>query len=175
MPGFNLIDSGLATYNFVQIQFQPATNASDVIMIGGFGGQTKFRYIEVSGTGTAAQRVANMIRRSTKSTGGASTNPVPSKADSSDQPSQNQVTLWTANPGALGTTVATVDGSTFTMVASTAIQDRAIFQYEYQTSKPITLNGGTADFLCINMATAIAAAQTASTDRIDFDVWWTER
>jgi|SRR5215469_3044002 len=177
MPSFTPLDSSLATYSFIQLQFQPAATATDVINIGGFSGTCKFRWISVSGSSTVipsagtAQRASSIIRRTARSTGGTSTNPLPAVVDSRDNPSGSVVSLWTVNPAGLGAGAVTMDAGTFTITNAASIQDRAIFQYELQSSKPLVLNGAN-DFLCVNLT---GGNPTLTTDRLDFDLWWTER
>jgi len=175
MPGFTILDSGLATYNIVILTFTPAATATDVLQLGGFGGSTKVRWVSVSGTTTTArQQPVGLLRRSAVNTGGTSTLQTPQKADSTDGASQNTVRLWTVNPAGLGTLVGMVDGGTFAVTTGSAIQDRAIFQYEFQTSKPIVLNGGN-DLLSINFQVGTAPIATVAADKFDMDIWWTER
>jgi hypothetical protein len=84
------------------------------------------------------------------------------------------VRLWTVNPAGLGANPITVDGGTFSVTTGSAIQDRAIFQYEFQTSKPIVLNGAN-DFLSINFQVGTTPVATVAADKFDMDMWWTER
>lgn len=177
MPAMRMLDSGLATYSYNITQFNPVASATDVWMLTGINLlKTKVRWLEVGGTvanaGTIRTQPVALIKRSTATSGGTSTTPTPQKADSGDVNAQAVVTQWTTLPGGLGSSIGQIDSTTFTMTqgATTAVpQDRAVFNYEAVTVKPITLNNAS-EFLCVNFA----AVATVASDRIDFEIWWTE-
>ena len=173
MPSIRLLDSGLATYNYSTVLFNPVAAATDVWQLSGVLGKTvKVRWIEVGGTciTTARQQTVSLIRRSTATAGGTNTTPTPQKADPADGAASAVITQWTTLPGGLGTTIGTVDSTTFSLMLGTSIQDRAIFNYEQATSKPIVMNQAVQDFLCVNFT----GVNTIATDKLDFEIWWTE-
>lgn len=175
MPSFRALDSALATYNFSSAGFVPAVGATDVWQIQGVNLKTvKFRWIMVGGTAAAARtQVVQITRRGSPSTGGTSTSSPPfgRTADSSDAPTSGAlVTQWTVNPAALGTPAFAMDMQSFALVVAGSLQDRAIFNYEQLTLKPVTLNSSS-EFLTINFANT----PTVAADRIDCEIWWTEQ
>jgi hypothetical protein len=163
MPAFTVLDSGLATYSGCFSNYTAV--AGDVWTLGGFGGQTKVRYLELDLPAVAAVVRVQLIRRNGPDTGGTRTTPAPAKADSNDQPSGNTLSAYSAAPTP-SAAVAVVDVGTVLGVAAPNLLDRAIFTYEQVTSKPIVLNGGN-DFLAINLGTGGAG--------FDLSFWWTER
>jgi hypothetical protein len=174
MPSVRLLDCALVTGSYAITQFNPVAAATDVWMLTGLiGKQTKIRWLEVGGTAVAARtQPVSLIKRSTATSGGTSTNPTVAIPDnlSGDVPT-GVITQWTTLPGALGTALYTVDATTFSFQTGTAIQDRAVFNYEAQSVKPIVLGSSATQYLCVNF-TGVA---TIATDKIDFEVWWTEQ
>lgn len=172
MPSIRLLDCNLPTYSYNITQFNPGAAATDIWQLQGVANvKTRIRYIQVGGTAAAVrtQSVA-LIKRSATSTAGTSTTPALQKFDSGDANPGAIVTQWSAaaTPGA---SIGQVDSTTYTLTTgATAIaQDRAIFNYEQTTSKPIILESN-AEFLCVNLA----GVATVSGDRIDFEIYWTE-
>lgn len=172
MPSFRALDSALQTYNFSQAFITPAVGASDVWQVSGANLKTiKIRWIQLGGTAaTARSQYVQVTRRGNPSTGGTSTNPVPRSADSTDAVAGAVATAWTANPTTLGTPAFAWDLQSFALVVAGGLQDRAIFNYEQVTSKPLTLNNSNE---C--MAIYLGITPTVAGDRIDCSIWWTEQ
>jgi hypothetical protein len=176
MPSTRMLDSAIATYSYNEVQFAPAAAATDVWQLTGPTGLTgKVRWVEVGGTAAAVRtQTVSLIKRSAANTGGTSAARTIVKADSADVASFSVMTRWTVNPAGLGAAIGTIDSTTFTLTtgATTPVpQDRAVFNYEAFSLKPIVLNGAL-EFLCVNFT---GVNTVVSTDKIDLEIWWTEQ
>lgn len=173
MPSFRALDSALATYSYALAGAGIGAAVTDGWQLQGVNLKTvKIRWIMVGGTAAAARsQIVQLMRRPTPSTGGAFTNPPGRSADSSDgSVSSAIVTQWTTPPTTLGSPSLILDMQSFAMVVAGSLQDRAIFNYEQLTLKPLTLNSSS-EFLAVNFS----FVTTIVTDKIDFEMWWTEQ
>jgi len=182
MPSVRLLDAALATYSYAQNTFAPVAAATDIWQLAGAAGVvTKVRYVMLSGTAAALRKQGvSLIKRSTATSGTTSTNPTISKMDTADATPASVITEWTTLPsGGVGTIIAAAANDTFMMgiVATSVLDiDRAIFNYHGQDMKPITLGGsGLKEYLCVNFLTGVAAVSTISSDKLDFQILWTEQ
>lgn len=152
----------------------PAAAASDIFTITGKAGRAiKINQIQISGIATAAAAVPiSIIKRSTANTGGTATPVTAVGLDSANAGSASNanVQAYTANPGALGTSLGSI--STARMILSTVSASVGtapiVFAFERMYMKLPTLRDAT-ESLCINYGGATAAGNS-----VDVSISWTE-
>lgn len=172
MPSIRFMDSVAPTYNFTAFGVNPpAGPAVDVWQLQGVNLKTvKIRYVRIGGTAVAARTQSlNLIRRSATDTGGAPTNPVARPADTSDAPSGVVVSQFTTSPTP-GAAISVLESTTFVLVTSGSLQDRAIFDYSQLVSKAPVLNNAN-DFYCVGFG----GIGLVATDKLECSIWWTEQ
>lgn len=163
-----------ATYSYSSISNTPAAAATDILTITGSGSKTvRITKIVVTGNATAQAAFSMLlVRRSTADSGGTSSTPAALKYDTSDGAATAVVTLYTANPASLGTTVGTVKAFRVPLVINTfaapGIQT-VVFDFTTRNEKGLVLRG-TSDILAINGNAGTISAGGV----LDFDVTWTE-
>lgn len=172
MPSIRFMDSVAPTYNFTAFGVNPpAGTGVDVWQLQGVNLKTiKIRYVRVGGVAVAARSQSiNLIRRAGSDTGGAPTNPVPRPADTSDAPSGVVVSQFTTSPTP-GPTPSVLETTSFVLVTSGSLQDRATFDYSQLVSKAPVLNNAN-DFYCVGFGGVALVA----TDKLECSIWWTEQ
>lgn len=100
-----------STYCYRGADIIPATNPTDVLTLTGSATKViRITKVGVTGKATAAAMVDLYLgKRSTPDTGGTSTNPTPSKYDSTESAATGILTLYSVNPTA-GTGAAAFEG-----------------------------------------------------------------
>ena len=92
------------TYRFTAVDITPVATATDVLTLTGSATKTiRVTKVTIMGSSTASSIYdAYLVKRSAANTGGTLTNPTASSADSTDATAAGVLTLYTANPSALG-------------------------------------------------------------------------
>jgi hypothetical protein len=160
------------TYTFFTGNFVPGVTPTDILQIQGSATKiVKLRSIVLTGTATAASVIVpTLVRRSTANSGGTSAGGTFAKRDNNDLAPTAVLTTWSANPTALGTLVATLDGSRLSIApASNGGIDRMLFQYTWLNEKAPTLRGLN-DFFCLNLGGIAWPAGGA----LDMQIYMTE-
>lgn len=123
---------------------------ADIMQIGSAAGiVTRVKRVRIAVTSTVTGVLSmQFIRRSTGSTGGTSASFTLNKEDVNDATASSVATLWTANPTATGTTVASLMSFQMPVSATTSITERT-FTFSDINLKSLVLRGAT-DFLVIN-------------------------
>jgi hypothetical protein len=93
------------TYSYVINDYTPTTAATDMLTICGSATKTiRVMRVQAGGDATAASIYdVYLYKRTAANTGGTATNPTPTKRDSNDAAASATLTLYSANPSALGT------------------------------------------------------------------------
>lgn len=162
----------LATYSAVITGLTPAASATDFLTIkGSASALVSIRSIGCTGTSTAAgSLVVTEILRSTLDTTGTSTAPAPVSLDSSDTAATAVVAAYTANPGALGTAIGTIDsGLMQTLAPASAGNNGLFFAAADDTRKHPRLRGAT-QLLALNAGGQSFTAGASLTCKVT----WTE-
>jgi hypothetical protein len=170
--GTVLNEGNVATYRYEAVGITPAATPTDIFTLQGSASKViKVKRVIVSGEATAAaQVVANLVRRSTANTAGTSTAPVIAQSDNADAAPFGAIKLYSVNPTALGTVVATIISRRVGLNPNSALPASAIeLSFGVRNDKPIILRGAT-DFLAINLAGAALPAGT----KLDIAIEWTE-
>lgn len=173
--GVNTSERGgqLATYRYASAAITPVATATDVLTLHGSASKIiRVTRLKVTGVATAqAAYPTYIIKRTAANTGGTATNPDAVKADSLDAAATGVLTLYSANPSALGAGVA-FDAETLLL---TKAADPTAFPLPFdrawgiRTDKQPVLRG-VAEALAINFAGAGVPAGAA----INFILEWTE-
>ncbi len=93
------------TFRYTAIDITPVATATDVLVLKGSASKViRLTKVTVMGSATASAIYdAYLVKRTAANTGGTSTNPSATTADSSDPAQSGTVVLYSANPSALGT------------------------------------------------------------------------
>jgi len=93
-----------ATYSYVAADYAPAAGATDVVVLTGSSSKViRINRIQITADSTAPSVIdLYVFKRSAANTGGTSTNPYAVKHDSANTTASGVVTLYSANPSALG-------------------------------------------------------------------------
>jgi hypothetical protein len=97
------------TYRYAVSDITPVATATDVLVLSGSSSKRVVRVhkIHVSGSaGAHSLYELELIKRTAANTGGTATNPTPAKMDSSSPAATATLSLYSANPSALGAGVA---------------------------------------------------------------------
>lgn len=162
-------ESDAQTYS-AAAAFTPAATPTDVFTINGSVSKTvRVHQISVSFTATAATSniLLSLIKRSTTNTGGTSAAATMVPHDSSNAAGTAIINSWTANPGALGTTVGTVE--TIFASANTAGQT-VVFNYGSALGDQSIVLRGSGEVLAVNLE----GAALAGGELLRCKVKWTE-
>jgi hypothetical protein len=141
--------------------FAPAALPTDVWWIASRTGIANVwvKKIRISGTATAASAVRMLlIKRSTLDTGGAVINPTTCPDDTRNPVTDTATTAYTANPGALGATVATLWDETVPVGTTAAPQPETVLDL---SANPCPLRG-VAQNLALNLAGVTTAGLSLS-------------
>jgi predicted outer membrane repeat protein len=152
-----IIESDVLTYS-AAANIVPAATATDVFTLTGQGTRiTRIRQIILSFDATAATSdvKVSLIKRSTANTGGTSSAVTAVPHDSTNAAALSTVLAYTANPGALGTTVGNIE--TIFMGADAA-NENAIFQYGGSTGDQSIVLRSTSEVLAVNLEGAALPA-----------------
>jgi hypothetical protein len=173
-PGALLVSSDgyKGTYHYFSSGNTPAATPTDVFTIAGSSNKTiRVKKIVLGGMATTAgQFVWNLVRRSAGNSGGTNSSPSGIRHDVSNDAAQTAVlTLYTANPTSLGTTIGTIRGGRLFHNVTTAQNDRLVFDFCTNQDKALVLRG-TADILAINGAGGTLPSGTA----LDIEIEWEE-
>lgn len=144
-----------------------AASATDIAVISGSASTTVFiTKVIISGIQTTAGlNDVLLIKRSTADTGGTSTGGTIIPHDSSDAAAGASVLAYTANPGALGTTVGSVRRNYLPVAGATSVVNPVV-TYEFGViGRPIVLRG-VAQQLAVNLN---GATLTGGTFDINFE------
>lgn len=131
-PGATVLSSPVQqrTYRATVIGLAPASSATDILTISGkSGGPVLLRSIKCSGISTAAATaILQVIKRSTLDTGGTSAAMTAVRLNAKQPAAGATLKSYTANPGALGTAIGTVDAGYLTTntLASSAVNNTGI-------------------------------------------------
>lgn len=176
----NGVQSFVRTYKYSSLGNVPAATQTDLFTIAGSASKTiRVTKIVIGGANSAGQvyRGVQIIRRSAVDSGGTPSNPAALARDTQNAAATATLTLFTAAPSGLGTTVGTLDSCRliFVQTATTfSTPDVCAFTYGVNDDQLTVLRGAT-DVLAINFLGATAGVTaTATTDFIDIDVEWTE-
>ena len=103
-------ESRKTTYSTYSVLEPPAATATDIWTLFGTGGQVaRLTRLALYGIATAATSVnLFLLRRSTTNTGWTSTTPTPVSQDTGDTTVAGTVTLYSANPATLGTSLGAI-------------------------------------------------------------------
>lgn len=170
--GANIVKPELthkATYS-ASATVTPVAAATDVLTIIGSASKTvSIQKIIISGSQTTGGMVlVKVIRRSSADTGGSSTAVTSIKHESADAAATTVLANYSANPGALGTTVGTIRSQALPLAALTATTVN-IVEFDFgNLGKPIVL-AGVAEQLAINLNGA-----TVTGGSLNIDIEFTE-
>lgn len=131
----------------------PATSATDILTITGSATKLiRIRSLIISGTATSASNIQLLFyRRTTANTGGTFTNPTLIRRDANDDAPTATLTLYSANPASLGTTLGVADGARLNVApAANGSIDRVFLQYGWINDKAPVLRG-VLDSFCIGL------------------------
>lgn len=168
VSGCSSAEGTLATYS-VGDDFVLGTSPTDVATITGSASKTiKIRSIWFTAISTTGlnMRIA-LIRRSAANTGGTSTTPIIGRMDTTDAAATAVVRLYTANPSALGTAVATIKDIGLPAGTAASLNPSQKFEFGALNSKPIVLRGAS-DILAIN------TSGTGGASTFVLSIEWTE-
>jgi hypothetical protein len=92
------------TYRYTAVDITPVATATDVLTLTGSATKTiRVTKVTIMGSSTASSIYdVYLVKRSAANTGGTLTNPTASSADSTDATAAGVLSLYTANPSALG-------------------------------------------------------------------------
>jgi hypothetical protein len=160
------IEGRKATFGVGAAQFTPAATPTDFLVIQGSASKTvRIVRIILGAVATAAGQVpVSISRRSTANTGGTSAGLTPGKYDTNSAASTAVFTRYTANPTALGTSVAGL--GTFS-VACPLSGGNTILDFGSRPGGCIVLRG-TADFIVLNGSGATLPTGTAFSITVEF-------
>lgn len=131
-----------------------AATATDIARLSGSAtARIEVTKVIIGGVQTTAGLVkVDLVKRSTANTGGTATTPAAVPHDSADAAASAVVSVYTANPSALGTAVGTVRSHRVPVGASTGATSPVVFDFG-KDGKPIVLTG-VAEGLSVNLAGA---------------------
>lgn len=161
-----------ATYSMFITGYTPASNPTDVLVIGPtIGKVVRIKQMVIEGAASSASNIiVSLIKRSTANTGGTFTTPTPVARDSNNDANGVNISLYSANPTALGTSIGVIDGGRLNIAPpSNGSIDRLQFQYSWLNDQAIVLRPGGNEFLCVNLG-GIAWPFGGS---LDFNLMWT--
>ena len=162
-----------ATFRYVAQDITPVATATDVLVLTGSATKViRVTKVEVVGTATAASIYDHyIVKRTTANTGGTSTNVTAAKSDSADDAQTAALTLYTANPSAVGTGIAVEAHKTYLSASATPGAAALPSSYEFgvRNDKAIVLRG-TSESLAINFNGQ--AVPTGASLYLSFE--WTE-
>jgi hypothetical protein len=163
----------LPTYRYRVTDFTPAATATDIFTISGSATKiVKITKLTISGDATAnAIFDVYLTKRTTANTGGTATNPTPTKADSADAAASAVLSVYSANPSALGTGTPMEGDHILLVNAGTPTVQTQRLEYTWGTrnDKVPTLRGVN-QFLAINLNGNAVPAGTSLYVTIE----WTE-
>jgi hypothetical protein len=164
-------DGVKATYRYYSSGNTPAATPTDVLTLTGSSSKTiRIKKVVLSGyASSAGQFVWTLVRRSAANTGGSSSAGVAAKQDLTDGAATAAIALYTANPGTLGTAVATIRGGRLFHNVTTAQQDKLVFDFCTNQDKALVLRG-TSDILAINGNSGTLPSGAA----LDIEIEWEE-
>lgn len=161
-----------ATFGYFATGIVPAANPTDLLVLRGSATKVvRLKSLLIMGTATAASNIiCNLIRRSAANTGGTASNPAGIPRDTNNDAVSAQLSLYSANPAALGTAVGNVDGGRLNLApAANGSIDRLMFQYAWQMDQALVLRG-VSEFLALNLGGVAWPAGGA----LDISMMWTE-
>jgi len=129
-------------------------------------------YVQAGGDATAASIWdVYLYQRTTANTGGTATNPTANKHDSNDAAASATLTLYTANPSALGTGVMFRGGHVLLASATNpAVTPLWVtWQFGIENDKAVVLRGATQCLAISNNANAVPAGTS-----VYLTITWTE-
>ncbi|MFA5166739.1 MAG: hypothetical protein WC449_05640 [Candidatus Paceibacterota bacterium] len=161
------------TYAYRAADIAPAATPTDVLTVSGADGKVvRITKIGITGDATAAAIVDLYItKRTTANTGGTSTNPTPTKYDSADPTPSATVTLYSANPSAVGTGVSLEGDMIYLPAAATPAGEPSHWEREYwlgEAKGPVLR--GASELISINFSGATLPAGA----KFYFYIEWTE-
>lgn len=157
------------TYSATSI-FTVAASPTDVFTITGSGTKTvKILYLKYIATKTANGFAdVYLIRRSSANTGGTSTTLTAGRHDTNNAAATAVVRSYTANPSALGTTVANLFSHRYFYSGLSVVGESLVYNFDNGSMQPITLLG-TSEVLAVNLNST-----TISGNSISISVTWSE-
>ena len=161
-----------ATYGLFLSGIAPAATPTDLLVVQGSATKIiRIKSIMIAGTATsAANIIANLIRRSAANTGGTVVAATAVARDTGNDAATATVNRYTANASALGTAVGTIDGGRLNLApAANGSIDRLMFQYTWQMDQAMVLRG-VSQYLALNLGGAAWPAGGV----LDISMMWTE-
>jgi len=162
-----------STFRYVATDFAPVATATDVLVLSGSASKIiRVTKVSIVGTATAASIYDHyLIKRTVANTGGTSTNPSAVKADSNDAAQTAVLTLYSANPSALGTGQTFEGNKTYLSASSTpgAAALPVIYTYGNRNDKAIVLRGAS-ESIAINFG----GQAVPSGANLYLNIEWTE-
>lgn len=164
-------EPGRGTYSLFMPAVTTDPNPTDILVIKAGSKIVRLRSIIVTGTATAASNIQMYLyRRSTSNAGGTSVAQTPVQRDVNDDAKTASLSLYSANPTSLGTSLGVMDGGRLNLApAANGSIDRLILQYGWMNDKAPVVRSAT-QFLCLGMnGAAMPAGGT-----IDISITWSE-
>jgi hypothetical protein len=156
------------TFHYVTAPLTPVATATDVLTLSGSASRRVVRVLGVKVTGLATAASAyrvNFIKRLAANTDGTSTNPTPGKANSASSDATATLTLYTANPSALGSGSTLASDLLWLPAAATPTAPPGFVMFD----DPIVLRG-TSELLAVNFGGAAVPSGTS----ISIEIMWSE-
>jgi hypothetical protein len=157
------------TYRYTAVDVTPVATATDVLVLSGSSSKViRISRISVMGGATATSIYdLYLYKRSAANTGGTLTNPVPTNADSTDAAATGVLSLYTANPSALGAGIV-LDASKIFLGTAALTSPTTVFTWGVRGDKQPIIRAG--ESLSFNFAGA--AVPTGSS--LYLTIEWTE-
>jgi hypothetical protein len=168
-----VVDAARSTFSAGVVGLVAAAAGTDIFTItGAKDRKIKVLRLEVSGIATASQAIPfSVVKRSTANTGGTSTTPnVVAHEAIAGLTASATVRAYTANPGALGTLVGTIQAKRGTLLTASAGSPASPTPFDFTTA-------GTKFPTLVNENEVIAlnyGGSTAAGNALDIFVTWTE-
>ena len=162
-----------STFRYVAADVSPAATATDVLVLSGSSSKViRVTKVSINGTATAASIYDHyVIKRTAANTGGTATTKTAAQSDSTDAAQTATLSLYSANPSALGAGIALEGNKTYLAASSTPGAAALPFVYTYgnRNDKAIVLRG-TAESLAINFGGQAVPAGA----NLYINIEWTE-
>jgi hypothetical protein len=168
-----IIEKRRATYAYRGADITPAATATDVLTLTGSANKLiRLTKIGLSGSATAASlQDLYIAKRLTANTAGTFTNPVAAKYDTLDPTASGIITLYTANPTALGTGSPLEGDKLYLPAAALPTAEPSHWNREYGLGEAqCPTVRGAAESICIGFGGAAIAAGAS----FYFYIEWTE-
>lgn len=167
------INGTRSTFHYVAQDVTPVATATDVVVLSGSASKViRVTKVSIVGTATAASIYDHyVIKRTTANTGGTSTTKTAAQSDSSDAAQTATLSLYTANPSALGAGVSVEANKSYLAAGATpgAAALPTVYTFGTRNDKAIVLRG-TSESLAINFGGQAVPAGAS----LYLSIEWTE-